>query len=120
MCDPERHFALIIPQRAAVCPTLLYAIFAVSARHQDRLRYHDSYVADRYQQKCLSHLRGMMFDEVACMDESLLAATVVLRLLEEVEGHLPFPRRQCSLFADLPQYLFRASTYNHTLLAPRP
>ncbi|MCJ1474258.1 hypothetical protein MMC13_002916 [Lambiella insularis] len=85
LCDPLRHFALVIPQRAAICPPLLYAIFAVSARHLNRISTYDPYAADRYYEKCLSHLTNMMNDEAASMDENLLAATVILRWLEEIE-----------------------------------
>ena len=85
LCDPLRHFALVVPQRAAICPPLLYAVFAVSARHLSRVGPYDPYAADRYYEKCLNHLTKMMDDEAASMDENLLAATVVLRWLEEIE-----------------------------------
>ncbi|MCJ1391071.1 hypothetical protein MMC18_003932 [Xylographa bjoerkii] len=85
LCDPLRHFALVVPQRAAICPPLLYAVFAVSARHLSRVGTYDPYAADRYYEKCLNHLTKMMDDEAASMDENLLAATVVLRWLEEIE-----------------------------------
>ncbi|KAF2808889.1 uncharacterized protein BDZ99DRAFT_389299, partial [Mytilinidion resinicola] len=85
LCDPDRHFALVVPQRAAVCPTLLNAIFAASARHLSRVCEFDPYVADRYHQECLKHLIPMLNDTAAIMDENLLAATVILRFLEEVE-----------------------------------
>ncbi|MCJ1399182.1 hypothetical protein MMC11_002384 [Xylographa trunciseda] len=85
LCDPLRHFALVVPQRAAICPPLLYAVFAVSARHLSRIGTYDPYAADRYYEKCLNHLTKMMDDEAASMDENLLAATVVLRWLEEIE-----------------------------------
>ncbi|MCJ1251126.1 hypothetical protein MMC30_008357 [Trapelia coarctata] len=88
LCDPFRHFAFVIPQRAATCPPLLYAIFAVSARHLNRISTYDPYAADVYHQKCLNHLKNMMYDEGAIMDENLLAATVILRWLEEVD--VPF------------------------------
>ncbi|OCL02702.1 hypothetical protein AOQ84DRAFT_348764 [Glonium stellatum] len=85
LCDPDRHFALVVPQRAAVCPTLLNAILAASARHLSRVSDFDSYVADRYHQECLKHLIPMLNETTAIMDENLLAATVILRFLEEVE-----------------------------------
>ncbi|MCJ1259177.1 hypothetical protein MMC24_007013 [Lignoscripta atroalba] len=85
LCDPLRSFATLVPQRAAICPPLLYAVFAVSARHLNRISSYDPYAADRYYEKCLNHLKQMMYDEVAIMDENLLAATVILRWLEEVD-----------------------------------
>ncbi|KAI9742016.1 MAG: hypothetical protein M1834_000405 [Cirrosporium novae-zelandiae] len=85
LCDAERHFALVIPQRAAYCPTLLNAIFAFSARHLNQTRDYDPYAADRYYEKCLNHLQKMFYDPAAIMDENLLAATIILRTMEEVD-----------------------------------
>ncbi|KAI9820798.1 MAG: hypothetical protein M1827_005169 [Pycnora praestabilis] len=85
LCDPVRHFALIVPQRAATCPTLLNAIFAASARHLSRTSDYNTYEADRYHQECLKHLIPMLDDTAAVFDENLLAATVILRFLEEVD-----------------------------------
>ncbi|KAJ9649400.1 hypothetical protein H2199_000175 [Coniosporium tulheliwenetii] len=85
LCDQDRHFALVVPQRAAICPTLLNAIFAASARHLSRISDFDPFVSDRYHQECLKHLIPELSDTAAIMDENLLAATVILRFLEEVE-----------------------------------
>lgn len=86
LCDQDRHFALVVPQRAAICPTLLNAIFAASARHLSRISDFDPFVSDRYHQECLKHLIPELSDTAAIMDENLLAATIILRFLEEVEG----------------------------------
>jgi len=64
-------------------------MFVVSARHLNRISTYDPYVADLYRQKCLNHLKNMMYDEGAITDENLLAATVILRWLEEVDGTFP-------------------------------
>ncbi|KAH7117362.1 hypothetical protein EDB81DRAFT_668364 [Dactylonectria macrodidyma] len=85
-CDRERHFAVEVPHRARTCPHLLDAIFAISSRHLSRVRKHiDPYLADRYYQRCLESLipeLGRVGPH--CVDD-LLAATVVLRLLEEFD-----------------------------------
>lgn len=47
---------------------------------------YNPYVADRYYQLCLSTLIPSLDDVEAVMDETLLAATVVLRMLEEMDG----------------------------------
>jgi hypothetical protein len=60
----------------------------VAARHLNRISHYDPYAADRYYEKCLSHLQSMMFDGVVMMDENLLAATIILRWLEALEGKL--------------------------------
>jgi hypothetical protein len=86
ICDPDRHFALVVPHRASICPTLLNAIFACSARHLSRVGDVDPSIAEKYHQECLKHLIPMLSDGAALMDENLLAATVILRFFEEVQG----------------------------------
>jgi hypothetical protein len=88
ICDPDRHFALIVPHRASICPTLLNAIFACSARHLSRVGDFDASISEKYHQECLKHLIPMLSDGAAVMDENLLAATVILRFFEEVQGSL--------------------------------
>lgn len=85
LCDASRHFAQTVPQRAAICPTLLNAILAASARHLSRVSNFDPLISDQYHQKCLTHLIPILGDKAAVMNENLLAATVILRFLEEVE-----------------------------------
>lgn len=86
LCDPDRHFALVVPHRAAESPILLNAIFACAARYLSRISDFDPYVAEKYHQECLKHLIPMLSDSAAVMDENLLAATIILRFFEEVEG----------------------------------
>lgn len=86
MCDPERHFTLIVPCRAIICPPLMNAIFAISARHMSQTSYFDKNLSDQYYQTCLSTLVPMLGDSSSLMDENLFAATVILRHLEEVDG----------------------------------
>ncbi|KAF4541330.1 Arca-like protein [Lasiodiplodia theobromae] len=92
LCDPYRYFRYEVPQRARTNKTLANAILAISAR---MLHWKtggaavDAYVADRYYQLCLSTLIPSLSDvEAVCMDETLLAATVVLRMLEEMDVHI--------------------------------
>ncbi|KAF5577023.1 myo-inositol 2-dehydrogenase [Fusarium pseudoanthophilum] len=97
LCDSRRHFANIVPPRAASCPTLLNAIFALSSRHLSLNAKYDPYASDRYHQACLRHLATISNDSSALNDDNLLAATILLRTLEELdvpligtdhEGHL--------------------------------
>lgn len=85
LTDPLRHFRRIVPQRAATCPTLLNAIFALSARHLSRVGKYDPLVSNKYHQECLKHLIPMLDDTTAILDENLLASTIILRHLEEIE-----------------------------------
>ncbi|KAK6396062.1 hypothetical protein LTR65_010172 [Meristemomyces frigidus] len=85
LTDPFSHFRNIVPQRAATCPTLLNAIFALSARHLSRIGQYDPLISNRYHQECLKHLIPMLDDTTAILDENLLASAIILRHLEEIE-----------------------------------
>src|ERR1700733_11257546 len=56
LCDPERHFALVVPQRARSCPPLLNAIFTASARHLSRLAKYKTAKGVKYLGKLLPDL----------------------------------------------------------------
>ncbi|TDZ13750.1 hypothetical protein C8035_v009110 [Colletotrichum spinosum] len=97
LCDARRHFAIVVPQRAITCPTLLNAIFALSSRHLSLHEHYDPYASDRYHQECLKHLTSISDTSSSLADDNLLAATILLRTLEELdvplvgtdhEGHL--------------------------------
>ncbi|CAH0045283.1 unnamed protein product, partial [Clonostachys solani] len=85
MCDPERHFAFVVPQRAALCPPLMNALLAISARHYKNVDGSSQYVSDGYYQKSLNTLVPMLNDSESLRDENLFAAIVLLRSLEERE-----------------------------------
>ena len=93
LTDPHRHFRMEVPRRAAMCPSLLNAILALSARHLSRVGDSDSLISDKYHQECLKHLIPRLNDPEAILDENLLAAMIILRHLEEIEvpltGHSP-------------------------------
>lgn len=77
-----------MPQRARSNRTLATAILALSARHLSRTTQFDSFVADHYHQECLQTLIPILGESTAVLDDALLAALVVLRLLEEMDGKL--------------------------------
>ena len=85
-CDPQNTFATSVVQRAVDSPTLLYAILATSARHLSVTSGYDAYVADQYHRECLALLIPILNDSSALLDEALCAATVILRLFEEISG----------------------------------
>jgi hypothetical protein len=103
LCDPERHFGLIVPQRARTCAPLLNAILSASARHfttlpkgrqkemtvkfslEQDLIISEEAVLD-YHNRCIAHLRFLASEPDAIMDENLLAAVVVLRFYEELDS----------------------------------
>jgi len=85
LTDPSGHFRNVVPQRAMNDPILMNAILAASARHLSRVSGGDPYIADKYHQRCIQHLIPMLSDEAAVLDENLLASTVILRFLEEID-----------------------------------
>ncbi|UDD59891.1 hypothetical protein AFCA_007309 [Aspergillus flavus] len=102
-CDPSRHFAKVVPQRAANCPALLYAILSASARHLSRSQYLRTnevlclgkklpFLGDdaalEYQSSCISQLMSLSGNPAEVADENLLAAAVILRFYEEVDSPL--------------------------------
>lgn len=86
LCDPERHFALVVPWRAAFCPPLLDAALALSARCLSRTTDFDSYISNRYYQRCLNALISTLGIADALKNQDLFAAVVLLRTLEEIDG----------------------------------
>jgi hypothetical protein len=59
---------------------------ALSARHLSCTTTFDPYVSDQYYQACLETLIPALSNHAVTMDDDLLAATVILRLLEEFDG----------------------------------
>jgi hypothetical protein len=97
MIDEKCHFGVHVVQRAKKNSTLMNAILALSARQLSRTTEFDPYVADAYYQRCFDTLIPALNDNVAIRNESLMAATIILRLLEEMnisiigsdpQGHL--------------------------------
>lgn len=88
ICDSKRHFALVAPWRAAFCPPLLAAIFALSARCMSRTKGFDPYVSNRYFQRCLNDLIPLLDTSEALRNQDLFAAIVLLRTLEEIDSKL--------------------------------
>ncbi|KAI0189968.1 hypothetical protein EV127DRAFT_481420 [Xylaria flabelliformis] len=87
-CDPHQHFELIVPERANSCHSLLNAILAIAARHLSHTTDFDPLASNRYHDECLKFLIPMMNHSSAVADENLFAATIILRMLEEMEGSL--------------------------------
>lgn len=86
LCDPHRHFELVVPERAGTCKTLLNAILAIAARHLSWTSEFDPLASNRYHNECLKYLTPMLNHASTLSDENLFAATIILRMLEEMEG----------------------------------
>lgn len=85
-CDPFNTFATAVAQFAATSAPLRNAIFATSARHLSSKSGQGIDLADQYHRKCLELLIPMLDNTDAVLDEGLYAATVILRLYEEISG----------------------------------
>ncbi|KAK6384357.1 hypothetical protein LTS17_001920 [Exophiala oligosperma] len=106
ICDPEKHFALIVPHRARWCPPLKTALLASSARHMTRVcnpmskpgfvYVHDGEVlpdlteetALHYHSECIKDLVQRSMNMEQTQDASLLAAAIILRFYEEIDAPL--------------------------------
>ncbi|KZL77787.1 ArcA-like protein [Colletotrichum tofieldiae] len=84
-CDPIRHFETEVPQRSGSCPILLNAIFALAARHLSLTSAYDSLASNRYHEQCLNYLIPLLDHAGTVSDENLFAATIILRVLEEID-----------------------------------
>ncbi|KAI1629443.1 hypothetical protein EDD37DRAFT_51122 [Exophiala viscosa] len=114
ICDPERHFAGIVPHRARWCPPLKNAIMAASARHltsvqkssADHVYFYDGEVvpdlndetALHYHSECIKDLLKRSMSPEQTHDASLLAAVIILRFYEEIDAPLREEDRDSELF----------------------
>ncbi|KAE8365016.1 hypothetical protein BDV27DRAFT_157314 [Aspergillus caelatus] len=105
ICDPDRHFARVLPHRARNCPPLLQAILTASARHlTTSLKFKsptggytwnglvipnlNKSTALHYHDNCIRSLLSLSGDLSRINSEDLLAAAIVLRFYEEIDSPL--------------------------------
>lgn len=98
-----RHFELVVPHRANHCHMLLNSIFAIAARHLSHTTDFDPLISNMYLDECLKYLTPMLSDASTLSDENLFAATVILRMLEEMDGQSPEVDGNESLFWHWPR-----------------
>ncbi|KAK6223252.1 hypothetical protein LQW54_000369 [Pestalotiopsis sp. IQ-011] len=67
-------------------PTLLKAIFAIAARHLSQTSDYDPLASNKYHNECLGYLIPMLDNSFTVSDENLFAATIILRMLEEMDA----------------------------------
>jgi hypothetical protein len=85
LCDPKAHFQNDVAERAEKCPILLHAIFALSARHLSLTDRFESHISNEYHKAVLAELIPLLSDPDTLKDDNLFAATIILRVLEEIE-----------------------------------
>jgi hypothetical protein len=85
VCDPHRHFSSVVPDLATRSPVLLNAALAASAHHLSRVTDYDPLVADMYHERCVELLIPLL-DELSFVPDEIVAATVLLRLYEQMSS----------------------------------
>ena len=116
MCDPEKHFELIVPHRSRWCPPLRNAILASAARHISRVQnptsspehvyYWEGHAipdlneetALHYHSEGIKELLKRSMDPDEIREENLLAAAIILRFYEEIDAPLREGARDNELF----------------------
>ncbi|OAP56558.1 hypothetical protein AYL99_09737 [Fonsecaea erecta] len=96
--DAKRHFAYEVPLRARQNATLANAMLALAARHRSRADASETFAADQYYNACLQTMIPRLGDKSAIEDDELLAAIVILRLLEEMDVPIVGSDHQKHLF----------------------
>lgn len=87
--DKGRHFSTVVVHAAATSPALYFAILAVSSKHLSITQEFDRHKPDKYQLECLKVLIPALSNPNALLDENLFAATIILRLFDEMTGICP-------------------------------
>jgi hypothetical protein len=85
VCDSQRHFSSVVPDLATRSPVLFNAALAASAHHLSRVSSYDPLVADMYHERCVELLIPLL-DELCYVPDEIVAATVLLRLYEQMSS----------------------------------
>lgn len=85
ICDPQRHFSTVVPDLATRSPVLLNAALAASSHHLSRVTDYNPLVADMYHERCVELLIPML-GELSSLPDEVIAATVLLRLYEQMSS----------------------------------
>ncbi|GAB7322968.1 hypothetical protein MBLNU13_g05499t1 [Cladosporium sp. NU13] len=84
-CDPVCHFAQEVPRRAVHNPMVLYAVLALSSRHQSLLTKGDANEGSYYHGKCLELVIRELSKPESYYDDNLFATMVCMRVYEELD-----------------------------------
>jgi len=131
LCDPDRHFAVVVPQRAREAGPLRSALLTISARSLSRIKRFRSETgvvewrgrllpelteefAMLHHNDCIQDLLQLSMEPKKLYDETLLAAVITLRTDEEMGVNMQDEEEDQQLFlkigsmfvdAQLPPYL---------------
>jgi len=85
-CDPACHFAEEVPRRAVRIPMVLYAVLALSSRHQSLLTKCDANEGSYYHGRCLELVIRELSKPESSYDDNLFATMVCMRVYEELDN----------------------------------
>ncbi|KAM7183063.1 hypothetical protein V8F20_012758 [Naviculisporaceae sp. PSN 640] len=86
LCDPNLSFQTIVPQRARRCSILLNSILALAGRHLAHVSKTFPDVYRIYSKECITRLCNWGGNEDLQEQEDVFAATVILRVMAELEA----------------------------------
>lgn len=84
-CDCTCRFAQEVPKRAVRIPMVLYAVLAVSSRHQALMAGYDELEASYYHGQCLELVINALSQPESTYDDNLFATIVCMRVYEELD-----------------------------------
>ncbi|TKW50345.1 hypothetical protein CTA1_566 [Colletotrichum tanaceti] len=93
ICDAKRHFGTEVPKRACRSPLLAYSIIALASRSLCCIRGADDSEPSTYYSHALQILIPMLDSSLEAQNEEVLAAIVILRQYEEMNGKCRLWRR---------------------------
>jgi hypothetical protein len=85
-CDPVFHFGQEVPRRAVRIPMLLYAVLALSSRHQSLLTKSDANEGLSYHGRCLKLVIRELSKPESSYDDNLVATMVCMRVYEALDN----------------------------------
>ncbi|THY30910.1 hypothetical protein D6D01_03088, partial [Aureobasidium pullulans] len=85
VCSQEQIFGRLVPRMAFLSPILLTAIFAVASKHISKTIEMTDPTPECYFQETLDHLIPVLNEPDALVEDYVLAAVVILRVMEEMD-----------------------------------
>lgn len=125
LCDPDRHFATVVPQKAREPGPLRSALLTISARNLARnkrfrnaagiVQWNDILMPELkdefavpYHNECIHDLLHLSMDPRKLYDETLLAAVVALRTDEEMDTSMQSELEDQQLFLRIASVFIQA------------
>ncbi|KAI5201310.1 hypothetical protein E4T39_05288 [Aureobasidium subglaciale] len=85
VCSQDQIFGRLVPRMAFLSPILLTSIFAVASKHISKTIEMTDPAPETYFQETLDHLIPVLNEPDALIEDYILAAVVILRVMEEMD-----------------------------------